>query len=639
MRMGEPSIVVRPPSFVTAATDGFVLPGRPALETAMDRLRLATSMRMLKTSGNWLTQENLQHFFELMNNAQLYAVFQPILDFNSHNYLGYEGLIRGPQGSPLHTPDVLFGLAQDSGLMLQFERLCRKVILRSFVGLGLKGRLFINVSVNALADLRFLNGETRQLLNDLAISPSRIVIEITENQKVTDYAALREVLSAYRQQGYQIAIDDLGEGFSSLRMWSEIHPEYAKIDRHFISGIADNPLKLRLVQAMRDIAESSHARLIAEGIENTSELQVLRDLGIDYGQGFLIECPVVHPGPSPMAELKKQLLHAPVAVFPSEINTGMAEVRQLTQMVEPIHPDMLNQEVIERFESRPEEIVLPVVMADGTPVGLINRYSMIGRFVRPFQREIYSRRPCTEFMNSDPICVDHKAPVQEVGQMLGRSDSLQMVDGFIITENGRYLGIGSSQSLMALITEMQIRAARYANPLTQLPGNVPINEHLDRLLERRVNFVACYCDLDHFKPFNDCYGYRSGDQLIQIFAKLLTAHVEPRHDFIGHVGGDDFIMLMQSHDWETRCQRLLEELARACQPLFSEEHIAQGGYYAEDRRGNQVFHPLPTLSIGALVVYPGQFHSHHEISAALSGAKKQAKKIKGNSLFVERRQG
>jgi diguanylate cyclase (GGDEF)-like protein len=184
---------------------------------------------------------------------------------------------------------------------------------------------------------------------------------------------------------------------------------------------------------------------------------------------------------------------------------------------------------------------------------------------------------------------------------------------------------------------MQLEAARYANPLTLLPGNVPINEHIERLLHANTSYVACYCDLDHFKPFNDNYSYRKGDEMIQLTGRILNWACDPKLDFIGHIGGDDFILLMQSRDWKTRCEQALRSFEQATELMFQKEHLAAGGYSSEGRDGTIKFHPLTSLSIGAIQVAPGQFMSHHEVSAAMSDAKKMAKKISGNSLFIEQR--
>lgn len=567
----------------------------------------------------------------------LRTVFQPILGFHTRGFLGFEALIRGPAGSPLEAPPALFEAAAGFGLTLELERACREHSLRAFAASGLAGKLFLNVSPQCLGDPILLDGDTLRLLRSLDLSPGSIVIEITENQKISDFAGVRRLLDHYRGLGYEIAIDDLGEGFSNLRLWTELHPQYVKIDRHFINGICEDALKFQLVRSIHGLAEACAAHIIAEGIETAAEFTMLRDLGIAYGQGYFIAHPHEAPAAIPEPQVEQALAGRNISIFPGiQPPRAHATARTVLRHVEPVTPDMLNDAVFHRFESQPDEYAVPVVK-DGLPVGLINRSNLIDRFARPYRRELYGRRACSQFMDPAPLVVDHAISVQELGRLISRSAKHHLFDGFIITEGGRYIGVGSSQDLMALITEMQIRAARYANPLTQLPGNVPIDEHIARLLEGGVRFAAAYCDLDRFKPFNDVYGYRHGDDMIRILAQVLVQHSDGALDFVGHIGGDDFLVLFQSADWPSRCGRIIEQFDALTRHLYAAEDLARGGILAEDRRGQSVFHSLPALSIGAVLVQPGSHHSHHEISTAAAEAKKQAKKQTGSSLFIERR--
>jgi diguanylate cyclase (GGDEF)-like protein len=587
-----------------------------------------------------ITPENIRHLQEVIEHRLLRPAFQPILDFRAKSYLGYEGLIRGPEGTDLHSPAMLFELARVTGQTEVLERLCREVTFREFATLGLPGKLFVNVSAGCLSDPFFLNGDTAKLLQEVGLRPQQIVIEITENQHVSDFSVLRDQLATYRKLGYQIAVDDLGEGFSNLRMWSEVRPEFVKIDRHFINGIADDALKFQLVKAIQEISEASHARIIAEGIETEAEFTTVRDLGIEFGQGFLISRPQHLPERSPQPVTMRLLANSTLIVFPqaSSISVETATVRDVMTVIDPVHPMTTNDEIFARFESDTELQVQPVVDELGIPVGIINRYSLIDRFARPFRREIYGRKPCSALMDPEPLVMDHTITVQEAGQILSSSAHHHMLDGFVVTEEGRYVGMGGTQALMSLITDMQIRAARYANPLTQLPGNVPINEHIDRLLNGQHIFVACYCDLDHFKPYNDTYGYRRGDQVIQFLGEVLRKYCDRRMDFVGHVGGDDFVLVLQSDGWQETVTQAIQRFDEGVKSFAADEHLSQGGYWGEDRRGQPVFHSLPTLSIGVVVVEPGLFQSHHEVSAAISSAKKQAKKkVDGTGLFIERR--
>src|SRR5262249_36325439 len=151
------------------------------------------------------------------------------------------------------------------------------------------------------------------------------------------------------------------------------------------------------------------------------------------------------------------------------------------------------------------------------------------------------------------------------------------------------------------ITQEQLQVARYANPLTSLPGNVPIYDRVNRLIHRGKPFVLCQADIDHFKPFNDFYGYSKGDEALLNVAKILERHVSTRVDFLGHVGGDDFVIVFRSSDWRMRLERVLTDFGATLATLYRPEQIAQGGILTTDRYGVQRLFPLLSLSIAALV--------------------------------------
>ena len=581
---------------------------------------------------------------KIIADGLLFPVFQPIVDLRMRTILGYEALIRGPEGSALHSPDQLFAAARRCDLSLEFEHAAREANLRAFAAQRLAGRLFLNVTPGCLLDHQLMNGHTRTLLNELGIAPNRIVIELTENQQITDMPGIQEALLHYRGRGFQIAIDDLGEGFANLRMWSELRPEFVKIDKHFVFGIADDRIKFHFVRAMQDLAEICNALLVAEGIERVEDFNCIRDMGIACGQGYFIARPAPQPAPQLSAAVLAVLGQPSRSLAPMSAAGKMPTARSLLRPIEPLPQDASNAMAIARFEADHELDVLPVVHL-GTPIGMINRHSMIDRFARPFRKELFGRKSCDLFMDHAPLIVDQQATIQELAMMLSLAPKHYMFDGFIITVDGKYQGVGSAHDLMAKITEMQINAARYANPLTQLPGNVPINEHIDRMLAANSSFVAAYVDIDNFKPYNDCFGYRRGDDVIQSLGRLIGEIADERLDFVGHIGGDDFFVIFQSADWELRCWQLVSTFAQAMSGLLSHEERARGGYMAENRRGEFSFQALPTLSIGAIRVGPGDCESHREVAAAASAAKKQAKKKAkepgredtGGSVFVERR--
>ena len=590
------------------------------------------------------TEKSRPDIRSIIDGGLLFPVFQPILDFRIRGYLGHEALIRGPEG-PLHTAGALFAAARQANLTRELEHAAREASLRGFASSALPGRLFLNVTPGVLVGEEWMNGKTQRLLANLGIAENRIVIELTENEQITSMPELQGVLQHFRGRGFQIAIDDLGEGFANLRMWSEVRPEFVKIDRHFVDGIADDRIKFHFVRAMQDLAESCNSALIAEGIERGEDFECVRAMGIACGQGFFVARPSATPLAGLSEDVQKCLRDARLSLPPQKTSSPTTRTaRDLLRAVRPVPADATNDCVFARFEADPSLDVLPVVNGN-QPIGMINRFSLIDRFARPFQRELFGRRSCQQFMDPAPLIVDSSATVQELAMMLAAAPKHYLFDGFVVTEAGCYTGIGSSHDLMATITEMQISAARYANPLTQLPGNVPINEHIDRMLAGGLSFVAAYIDIDNFKPYNDTFGYRRGDDVILLLAQTLRELTDDRRDFVGHIGGDDFLVVFQSEDWEVRCVDVLARFADAVASMNGSGDCPMGGYMAENRRGEMGFQRLPTLSIGAARIGPGEFESHREVAAAASEAKKQAKKeAKRNSgrlgngqFFIERR--
>jgi diguanylate cyclase (GGDEF)-like protein len=176
--------------------------------------------------------------------------------------------------------------------------------------------------------------------------------------------------------------------------------------------------------------------------------------------------------------------------------------------------------------------------------------------------------------------------------------------------------------------------ARHANPLSGLPGNVPLSEHTREAIEQERDVTVCYFDLDNFKPYNDIYGYSKGDQVITLTAKTLTEHINTDIDFIGHVGGDDFIIVFESSDWHERCHAILKAFSALHAQFYNLRHLQQKGIHAVDRHGRETFYPLLSLSIGAIRLkdFSG-IAAETDLAECASKAKSMAKQISGNSLY------
>jgi diguanylate cyclase (GGDEF)-like protein len=580
----------------------------------------------------------LEELDSIIATTALEPVFQPILELGSGKIFGYEGLIRGPVSSSLHAPAHLFAAATRAGKLTDLEMIsCRRVIKR-YSRMGSDRRLFLNMSPQTVLEVREDAQRIAEFIRSCGLRLEQVTIELTEHNHVSDKAAFRQALVLFRSLGFRVGIDDLGEGFSSLRLWSELHPDFVKIDMHFVQGINQDPLKFQFLKSLQQIAENCDTALVAEGVENLEDLRLLRDLGIAYAQGHLIAMPSTQPLITAAPDLHAVLGSRTISIYPEAkiVANRTVTVEKLLVKLPTVNSATVNDEILHLFETSADLDAIPVVDG-GSPAGLVMRQRFIELFVRPYYRELHGKKPCTMYMESQPLIVDRNVTIQQLSETLVESDQRYLSQGFIIIDEGQYLGFGRSRDLIREVTRLQMEAARYANPLTMLPGNVPINEHIERLLDARATFSAAYCDLNHFKAFNDAYGYSLGDEMIKLTAKVLNDACDLNRDFLGHIGGDDFIILLQSDDAEARCECALLAFDRHAAALFRPEDLKRGAMRAEDRHGHEILFPLTSLAIGIVVVKPEHFASYLQVAAAATEAKKLAKRQTGSSLWIERR--
>lgn len=587
---------------------------------------------MSMTSEEVSADTRRQLLLEILESEALYPHFQPIVDLKKGKVIGHEALIRGPAGSVMASPGALFQTAIENNLLHTLELLCRRCSLEKFAELKPGGQLFLNISASLLGTSEHTEGFTSELLQDLGISISDIVIEISEQHPFDQYGLSNNAVQHYRNMGFQVAVDDLGTGYSGLKLWSELKPEYVKIDRHFVSKIDRDAVKREFVRAICNISNVMGCKIIAEGIERQEEAEVLLELGITYGQGFYLG----YPSPEPEINwcvVKRNELAA--SNNPPQVNTGETALSLLRQ-TPAVSPDDTVLFVSELFIAHPEIASLPVV-EEGIPLGVVRKSDLLELFSTQYGRALYEKKPASRILSDNVLLVEADMSLVAVSRHVTDQENASLQQELIITQDNCYLGMGNLRDLLKRITELKIQNAKYANPLTMLPGNVPINNELERLLKETSDFYVAYFDLNNFKPFNDCYGYSKGDQVIRLLGELLTQHAKKGDNFVGHVGGDDFVVIFRSADWKLACERILREFDEEVRDLYSPKDLQNEGLWATDRQGTRSFFPLLGLAIGVVHPDPYRCGSYHEVAELAAMAKKEAKKSTNSSIFVSRR--
>lgn len=559
----------------------------------------------------------------IIQREDLTVHFQPIIHLHTRQIYGYEGLIRGPVNTVLHSPARLFDLAARENRLAEVDLLCRKIVIHRFSKLDLPGRLFINVDPITIQHEQFQEGRTLKLIQETDVDPAKIIIELTETHPVEDIKLMQEAMRHYRQMGFRVAIDDLGAGYSGLKLWSAIRPDIVKVDRHFIQGIDADRTKQQFVNAILKTATSLGSRVITEGVETEQEYATLRKIGIEMVQGYYFCRPVSVP---PLA--------IPQKLFRKEQRTSdrleQPTVEKIMRPAVPVQADTKVIQVGELFSSMPE-LESVVILQESEVLGMVLRREFMNMYASLYGKELYGKQPILRFMNRNILQVEKHLPLEEVSYRLTTALDIQ-TNEFIVLDNCRLVGKACLIDLLHEITKLQVNRARHANPLTLLPGNVPIQEQLQKLFHKNGSFVICYFDLDNFKPFNDVFGFARGDKVIRFVSDLLIANIDDRDNFIGHVGGDDFVAIFESRTWQEAITRIL---------LQFDESI--GGFYnghigcnieSTNRNGQKQHYGKMTLSVGAVLVKSSDTQCHIDLSEEAAIAKKQAKRMQGSALYI-----
>jgi EAL domain-containing protein (putative c-di-GMP-specific phosphodiesterase class I)/GGDEF domain-containing protein len=228
---------------------------------------------------------------QLLDSEDVRALVLPVFDLANGDVIGYEALARGPVGTEFEYPDKLFGAAYDAGLVMRLERICRNRAFAVAEALARGRRLFVNIEPDAVGDAQLRDAVSAQLVREESVSPSAVVLEITERVAVTDFSAFRSTLEYFRALGFSVAVDDAGAGYGSLQTLADVRPEWLKIDPSLVRAVDSDDVRARLIESLVMFAGRVGSCLIAEGIETEAELATLRSLGVHYGQGYLLGRP------------------------------------------------------------------------------------------------------------------------------------------------------------------------------------------------------------------------------------------------------------------------------------------------------------------------------------------------------------
>jgi len=558
--------------------------------------------------------------------------FQPIVDIHTGRVFGFEALTRNVQALGFSSPTDFFDRCHDDGQLAAVEEYLITQAFDKFVRIeGHKTlKLFVNLDGRNIMAGPKIGLVLAALRDRYGLTNANLALEVSERHALSEVEGGVAALLELRSQFGSLTLDDFGSGHANLQLFYHVEPSILKLDRFIISSIGSDAKKVVFLQHLVRMAHLLGSLVVAEGVETPQEYYVCRELGCDLVQGYAVARPT-----TALSEL--DLSYANIASLRNQDRRKVeSDVNLIMGQLDTSAPIRVNQDIMEvfdRFKLDRERTFFPVVDEVGFPVGLIHErdlkviiYSMYGReLIRNPRRGAASLaafvKPCT--------VANVNASTEKILEIFSsRPDS----EGVLIVKESQYSGFLHARSLLKIINEKSLQLARDQNPLSRLPGNILIQEYLAAaaaVADHGAVYHFAYLDFDHFKPFNDKFGFRTGDRAILMCADILRSAFAKEGRFVGHVGGDDFFVGFRNVAPDTAVAEIKEALAKFA-------HDVESLYPSEDRRNGYIkgisrngkSQRFSLLSISGAILHKDETRnlpSMDNLSAMIAEAKKTAK--------------
>lgn len=570
----------------------------------------------------------------IIDNKQIKTVFQPIISLKDGNLLGHEALSRITCENVINNPEMLFCAAGEYNRLWDLELLCRTTALETafkFMIPPYSKMLFINVNPNTMHDEKFRKGFTKEFLHQFHMQPQNVIFEITERNVILDMGGFLSTIDHYRSQNYKIAIDDAGAGYSGLNLISDIHPNYIKLDMKLIRGINTDNLKYALVKGMVELSKESKINLIAEGIETYEEMETLIGLGVQYGQGYYIQKPLEE-----VFDINDDIIKAIIETNRKNSqslldNITNISIKNLCTYTGIVSSKVNAEFVYNIFKQNPSFFGLCIVDNE-KPLGVITYEKLALKMSGHFGYSLYQNKPISDLMDRNFLLVDYQTPISIVSYLAMSRSNDKLYDFIVVTENGKYIGTVTIKDLLQKATEIEVVNAKHQNPLSGLPGNQIVEQKLTQCMKDMGNYSIAYIDIDNFKAFNDVYGFENGDLIIKLLATILRNYI-PKEHFVGHVGGDDFVVIIYGNVTETYFESVINQFEQNALGFYNQSDIQRGFITAVNRRGETEQFPLLTITSVVIESHFNKFRDVFELTEILAAKKREAKQKKLSLLM------
>tara|TARA_R110001592_G_scaffold65716_1_gene201715 strand:- start:28032 stop:29858 length:1827 start_codon:yes stop_codon:yes gene_type:complete len=565
----------------------------------------------------------------ILKQHNITSWYQPIVNIESRQLIGWEAFSRGLETEQGLATPAMFDTAAEAGILKPFDMMCIHNAASCFEQLQLGPKLFINLSNEMLIAISRLKKQVGKMITNNAIPPTSMVLEIDEMNASQNTAALIEAAKFFHELGFEIAIDHLsgieniGENKELHSLWEELSPDYIKLDRSYINGINGSASKQKLVKEVVAVARALGTILIAEGVETYKELKKLYELGIHHVQGYLIQKPELAPLTPNLDHLLDHKLFSETnqSSFASDLVVSKSSVQ-------------VKSPVIDVFEMFENNVYLNsiAVLDDVSVEGIIYRRPFMLKYAKKQRREVVQQKKVSSVMTKHFLKVDAHQRIEQVSRLVTTRAQINEEHDFVIVSEDRFLGIGTVIDLLRKVTQFRVRPDHQENLLTMLPGNTPIGACVNELLEKGAHFSIALLDLSNFKVFNNHYSHVVGDQVLIMFAEILRRHLTLGADFAGHIGGDDFVLVMPSENWLSLLRSIFSEFKHKILRFYSDKDLERGGIQRTDMNGDKELIGFISLSAGVISIENEYYDSFHKLLANLIKLKPLTKNDQGICL-------
>ncbi|MFF4899154.1 GGDEF domain-containing protein [Streptomyces sp. NPDC001068] len=510
--------------------------------------------------------------------------FQPVVNLTTGGIAALEILARPETG------DILAEARRNPELDGRLAVLALRAAARQETLLP----LHINVFAATLADLGGI-GALPGAIREAGRMPWEVTLDVVPPYTHVPHRALLEAVATLRGQGFRISADGIGDGDVPLRLLTDLSPDLIKLDASLLGRPA-------AVRAMRTLCEELGALLAVEGVETESQYAAAFSAGARLAQGELF----APPARIPVADVYVPPRLAAAAPPPHSGPSVREFIRPAALL--PVTASALQVRAL--LTGSPEVSGVLLVDQAGAPVRSVHRSRFLLSMSGRYGHALYADRPAFK-LGDAPRTVGVDATAWEVLDVVAvggpdrTSDDVAVVDRL-----GRCVGVVRLADLVRALAETRVEEAAGLNPLTRLPGSDAITGETDRWIAEGRVFALSWLDIDHFKQVNDGAGFAAGDELIRAVGQALQQAVAG-HARVGHIGGDDFLVLADE-----------EGLGRLVTDVLDAPWSAGG-------------RPV-TLSLATVVCGPGGVADHREAAASLAPLKKAAKALRGASWVLGR---